>query len=965
MKVSVIIGSLILISSLSLKAQQDKENIPVYVKDGSQIIFQANQLLEEYRDLLNVLSYKEIDGKSTEDLITHSYNGPINKLFYNKNITVEDDLEATLLNGRAVKKSIDRYLRDFDLFYEKTEESSVVFRNLRMSNVKRTAEYIYVKIDFDCEFGSRHRQTKSGYTSHQRTMEFRADKAGKKWLVYIVRIGNYVLPQNEQEERLNDVKLWPDIQTKTTGESVGAELSQPEIQELLDKEIKRLTDEFKIDQEAKEKIVKEILNKADIAFGQEDLEEARKLYEQVKTFWPNIESRHIARQLRRIAQLEEELRTKPERMSLEFALKGRNAERLHRYAEAKNWYAKAYEQKPDQDSLLRKIENLNLRIRVLSFIEAKIIEGNADKAVEECEREIDKLRNGKKKIDDSKLPLFSDFLTWKARALAKQNKSGQAEKNFKEAVATDPNNAEAFRYRALLNYQRKLYTESIADLNVYLTFDENNTIALIDLARSYFGIRDSTKGVEFLNKVLTIEPQNAVIVYEKALMLHYWGKAKEAAEAFTRVLNLNYNMANVLFYRGLNYEKLKLYNYAINDFQQLQRVGASADQNTAILSLANNYFKEGKSYYDLKQYEIAINQFRIATMFWVNHYEAWFWQGLAFKESDRFSEARKALSKAIEADPSQAWAYYYRGLSAFSDDEQEESIPDFEKAFELSSSIYQAPVNQGDAHTELMQYSLAIEAYSKALAGEWTRKSENYNGLSLVYGKRANAYFKQKNYLKALADFEECLRFNRRYFDGYFLRGLTYLEKDDYSKANDDFNRAIELGFDPGQGHFYNGEAYRKRKKFEIAVNEYSAALKREEWTQKRAEAFHQRAFCYSKVNQYSLALADFQSYEKIVSGNLTDASKKEFGFIYLLNGKTAEAKQEFEAVLKLQSADPEALFGLGVYHFFEGNMPESDKYFERAANMNKLTIREMRLGISGQLFENSKLKKRVEKIIK
>ncbi|MFC0182165.1 hypothetical protein ACFFJX_06195 [Pseudarcicella hirudinis] len=147
MKVSVIIGSLILISSLSLKAQQDKENIPVYVKDGSQIIFQANQLLEEYRDLLNVLSYKEIDGKSTEDLITHSYNGPINKLFYNKNITVEDDLEATLLNGRAVKKSIDRYLRDFDLFYEKTEESSVVFRNLRMSNVKRTAEYIYVKID--------------------------------------------------------------------------------------------------------------------------------------------------------------------------------------------------------------------------------------------------------------------------------------------------------------------------------------------------------------------------------------------------------------------------------------------------------------------------------------------------------------------------------------------------------------------------------------------------------------------------------------------------------------------------------------------------------------------------------------------------------------------------------------------------------------------------------------------------
>ena len=87
---------------------------------------------------------------------------------------------------------------------------------------------------------------------------------------------------------------------------------------------------------------------------------------------PNMELRHIARQLRRITEIEEEIRIRPEKLCREFVQKARNAERLRKYTEAKNYLEKALEQQPDVDSLKRKIEKLNLNIRILASIEAKI-----------------------------------------------------------------------------------------------------------------------------------------------------------------------------------------------------------------------------------------------------------------------------------------------------------------------------------------------------------------------------------------------------------------------------------------------------------------------------------------------------------------------------------------------------------------------------------------------------------------
>ena len=48
-------------------------------------------------------------------------------------------------------------------------------------------------------------------------------------------------------------------------------------------------------------------------------------------------------------------------------------------------------------------------------------------------------------------------------------------------------------------------------------------------------------------------------------------------------------------------------------------------------------------------------------------------------------------------------------------------------------------------------------------------------------------------YDRAIADLNEALRINDKYFYGYLRRGEAYLKKHDFTKAESDYRKALEI----------------------------------------------------------------------------------------------------------------------------------------------------------------------------
>lgn len=942
----------------STYAQGDTLLRRITISDASKIKFNAEQVLNEYRDLLNGISFSEIEQKAVEDMMTRSYAGNINKIFYNKDIIVEDDLDQSSTSNGLNKKTIERYLKDFDLFYTKADSNTVDFENYRISNVKQTQEYIYIKIYFTQKFSSINRQNNKRYPVLERTAELRAEKFGKKWSVSILRIGYYVSPKTAEEQYLNDAVLQPDEESVMSGDT---SLTARETLEKVT--IDRLREEFRKEQALKEIEVKKLIDEADKALGQEDLKNARLLFTKAHELMPMVETRHISRQLRRITEIQEELLLRPEKLAKDAIQKAKNAERLRKYTEAKALYEQALSHKSDIDSLSKRIASINLIIRALAAVEAKVKDGRFKEAANECASQLSEL----KKQEDKGVfnnQLYSDLLVWQGIAFLKQGDSKNAKARLLKAIEKDANNSDAFRQRGLLSYGSEQYTEALADFTVYLSFDSNNITALADLARCYLAVHDTLRGIKYFDEILLLNDSNNDILFEKALAWHNWTKHREAINTFTKVYAKNYKPASSLFYRGLNYEKLNDIAKASSDFKKAVQFGLSKEQLAQIVQIAERYFENGRYFYEKRQFLAALDYFNNSLLLWEQSFNVWYLKGLSHIEIEQYPEAQNALSKAIALEPNRELAWLNRGLAKFLDENYDDAIVDFDATLKLSNQVYQAAIYKGDSYNALERYSLAVESYTAALGGAWTRQSEHYPALSIVYSKRAKAYVNQKNYDAALADFRECLRFNRNNAEGYYLRGQAYFSKNEIGNAIDDFNKALELGFDKGKCLYAIAEAYRINGKFAQAISSYTEALKREEWDENRSDAYRFRAFCLLKEKRYSEAINDYEAFQNVKSGIIDDETKTEMAIAYIKENKSDYAKPLLESVLKHKPSYVEALFTMGYYHYVSGNTDEAQKYFERVAQQGTKR-KSLTSTIVKPLWENTSLKQFIENIIR
>ena len=180
--------------------------------------------------------------------------------------------------------------------------------------------------------------------------------------------------------------------------------------------------------------------------------------------------------------------------------------------------------------------------------------------------------------------------------------------------------------------------------------------------------------------------------------------------------------------------------------------------------------------------------------------------GVEQAREDEYDEAIDSLSKAIELEPEDPDAYYFRGISYYLKDEPDSAIADFDKALELIPNGTVTDITDADIYgVRGASYALKDE-YDKAIADsekamELAPGDADFKAMAAdSYALRGYDYTEAKDYDRAIADLDRAFEL---YPEGervraigataYSLRGYIYAKSGDYDRAAAAFNRAFEL----------------------------------------------------------------------------------------------------------------------------------------------------------------------------
>ena len=114
------------------------------------------------------------------------------------------------------------------------------------------------------------------------------------------------------------------------------------------------------------------------------------------------------------------------------------------------------------------------------------------------------------------------------------------------------------------------------------------------------------------------------------------------------------------------------------------------------------------------------------------------------------------ITQAIEQNPNNAYAYFWRGEAYMERDEFDHAILDLTQAIQLEPDYIDAYIVRGNAYVLKGDYDNAINDYIKTTDLDPTN-FVGYNNLGAVYNRLANAYLDKAKALREEKDRQEAL----------------------------------------------------------------------------------------------------------------------------------------------------------------------------------------------------------------
>lgn len=192
-------------------------------------------------------------------------------------------------------------------------------------------------------------------------------------------------------------------------------------------------------------------------------------------------------------------------------------------------------------------------------------------------------------------------------------------------------------------------------------------------------------------------------------------------------------------------------------------------------------------------------------------------QGLEIFEKARFNDAREHFSKAIEADPDFALAYYYRSITSTSTADFEEHI---QKAFELKDKV-----SDGERLLIEAGYANTVENNPQKAIGLLVQLVEKYPDDKRAYQTLGTTYYFEDEDKKAIVALQSAIELDPDYSTAYNMLGYAYRETGDNVAAEKAFQNYLRILPDEPNPHDSIADLYSKMGRHEDAIAHYKKAV--------------------------------------------------------------------------------------------------------------------------------------------
>ncbi|MBD2680925.1 MULTISPECIES: tetratricopeptide repeat protein [Nostoc] len=324
--------------------------------------------------------------------------------------------------------------------------------------------------------------------------------------------------------------------------------------------------------------------------------------------------------------------------------------------------------------------------------------------------------------------------------------------NFNQALAINPQSAEAYNNRGTLHADQKKWDLALADFNNAIAFNPKYAEAYINRGNLFSDLKKWELAEADFSQAIAINSQYANAYVDRGLFYREQKKWELAEADFSKAITINPQYANAYNNRGILYYDLQKWELAEADFTKAIAINTQD---------ANAYINRGNLYYDLQKWDLALTDY----------------------------------NQAIVINPQDAEVFYNRGNLYSQLQKWDLALTDYNKSIAINPQYADAYNNRGNLYSQLQKWDLALANFNKAI----TINPE----YAPAYNNRGNLYTVLQKLDLALADFTKAIAINPQSANAYAGIGVVYLQKGDTQKAIKDLQQAAQLFYAQGNTAAY------------------------------------------------------------------------------------------------------------------------------------------------------------------
>ncbi len=402
-------------------------------------------------------------------------------------------------------------------------------------------------------------------------------------------------------------------------------------------------------------------------------------------------------------------------------------------------------------------------------------------------------------------PTFAEAFLGKGEALRELEDYQSAMTSYRSAIDIDPKLAKAFNGRGVCSRELGDINLALSDFSNATELDRNDADSAAnygDLLINYVG--DAARAIDQLDKAIELDPENSEAFRNRGWAHTNLREFDEAIADLEKSIEIDSSdhetytkLAAVYLFQEDYQPGIDALSKAIENYEPEE----SSDPDTYI----NGYLQRADAELNLgnqatttpeqreQLYEAAIADADAVLAEYPDRFPeagfAMYRRGLALRMQNRFGEAIKSITDAIQLVPAGedgsyvAQAYLKRGICWHYQGQDSLARGDFEESASLSFEDPLPHLWIGFTYAQDGDYRDAIENYGKAIA-----QSPSF---ALAYVNRGLAYMQLEEYNKAVDNFNEAIRSEPNEAEHFVKRGLAHMQLEEYQKAFDSFEHAL------------------------------------------------------------------------------------------------------------------------------------------------------------------------------